>query len=73
MKRKKTITLDDYLLANRKASREEEIALYRHPLQQRRVHKSKKVYDRNKTKAGDRDLPFLLALIDVAKKRTPAV
>ncbi|MCQ2607538.1 MAG: hypothetical protein MJ197_02475 [Bacteroidales bacterium] len=60
MKRKQTITKEDYLRANRKASREMEISMFGHPLQHQRIHKSKKVYDRNKLKAGDKNLPFLL-------------
>ena len=59
MKRKNTITQEDYLRANRKASREEEIFRYGHPLCHKRIFKSKKVYDRKRVKAGDRNLPFL--------------
>ncbi|MDP3452335.1 MAG: hypothetical protein Q8R90_05215 [Bacteroidales bacterium] len=49
MKKKKlTITEADYLLANRRASREEEIEAHGHPVRSRTmVHRSKKVYDRN--------------------------
>lgn len=54
-----SITLDDYLRANRKASREEEIAAYGHPICHKRVFKSKKVYDRKRSKAGNKDLPYL--------------
>lgn len=49
---KKRITEQDYLKAHRKASREEEIARHGHPVGQSRVHRSKKAYDRKKTKAG---------------------
>jgi len=58
-KKKMRITQDDYIKANRKASREAEIAAYGHPLCHKRVFKSKKVYDRKRIKA-DRtnDLPF---------------
>ncbi len=49
---KKKITEQDYVKAHRKASREEEIALHGHPLPRKRVHKSKKQYDRKKIKAG---------------------
>lgn len=59
MKRKDKITQEDYLRANRKASREEEISRYGHPLCHKRIYKSKKVYDRKRIKAGDRNLPFL--------------
>ena len=50
MRRKKLrITEMDYLKANRRASRQEEIASHGHPIQGRAmIHKSKKVYDRNR-------------------------
>lgn len=52
MKRKNLrITEKDYLKANRKASRQEEIESHGHPVQRRSmIHKSKKVYDRNRMK-----------------------
>lgn len=51
MKTKKTIgTLDDYIKANRKASREEELRLHSIPVRITHIHKSKKHYDRNKFK-----------------------
>ena len=52
MKQKKLrITEADYLKANRKASRQEEIESHGHPVQGRAmIHKSKKVYDRNRMK-----------------------
>lgn len=56
MKKKKTpknfrITLDDYMLANRKAAREEEIASHGRPVSSRTMlHKSRKVYDRKRLK-----------------------
>ena len=52
MKRKKSrITEVDYLKANRRASRQEEIDSHGHPVQGRAmIHKSKKVYDRNRMK-----------------------
>lgn len=55
--KKKRITEQDYIKANRKASREEEIAAHGHPLPKTRVHKSGKIYDRNKAKAGLKSLP----------------
>ena len=59
-RKKMRITQDDYIKANRKASREAEIAAYGHPICHKRVHKSKKIYDRKRIKAGrDGDLPFL--------------
>ena len=45
---KKRITQDDYIKANRKASREAEIEMYGHPICHKRVHQSKKVYNRRK-------------------------
>ena len=52
MRRKKLrITEADYLKANRKASRQEEIESHGHPVQGRAmIHKAKKVYDRNRIK-----------------------
>lgn len=57
---KKRITQDDYIKANRKASREAEIESYGHPICHKRVHQSKKVYNRKKMKAGDKALPFFV-------------
>ena len=54
---KKKITEGDYIKANRKASREEEIERHGRPLAHNHVHKSKKAYDRKKLKAGLKDLP----------------
>lgn len=65
MKNKKLrITEKDFLLANRRASRAEEIEKYGKQISMRSItHKSKKVYDRNRQKkAGIRyydDLPLL--------------
>ena len=52
MKQKRLrITEADYLKANRKASRQEEIESHGHPVHGRAmIHKSKKVYDRNRMK-----------------------
>ena len=52
MKRKKLrITEVDYLKANRRSSRQEEIESHGHPVQGRTmIHKSKTVYDRNRMK-----------------------
>lgn len=58
---KKRITQDDYIKANRKASREAEIENYGHPICYKRVHQSKKVYNRKKIKAGDKVLPFSIS------------
>lgn len=60
MKRK--ITQDDYIKANRKGSREAEIEAYGHPICYKRVHQSKKVYNRKKMKAGDKSLPHFFIL-----------
>lgn len=54
----KNKTLNLYLKANRKASREVEIEAFGHPLPKHKVHKSKKIYNRKKNKAGRNDLPF---------------
>lgn len=65
MKNKKLrITEKDFLLANRRASRAEEIEKYGKQISMRSItHKSKKVYDRNRPKkAGIKyydDLPLL--------------
>ena len=49
--KKLRITEADYLKANRRASRQEEIESHGHPVQGRAmIHKSKKVYDRNRIK-----------------------
>lgn len=45
---KKRITQDDYIKANRKASREAEIREHGHPICYKRVHETKKVYNRKK-------------------------
>lgn len=56
MERKKTqrklrITLDDLMLANRKAAREEEIREHGRPVSSRTIlHKSRKIYDRKRLK-----------------------
>ena len=52
MKQKKLkITLEDFILANHRASRMEEIERHGRQVQSRRmVHKSKKTYDRNRLK-----------------------
>ncbi|WP_307996740.1 hypothetical protein [uncultured Bacteroides sp.] len=58
---KKRITQDDYIKANRKASREAEIEMYGHPICHKRVHQSKKVYNRKKIKAANKELPYFLS------------
>lgn len=64
--KKHKITEQDYLKAHRRASREEEIALYGKPVRLRAVHKSKKAYDRKREKAGLRNLPFSFLLRGVS-------
>ena len=65
-KKKFRITEKDFLLANRKASREEEIAQYGKQILFRTLNqKSKKVYDRKRLKkAGinSDDLPFYFSV-----------
>lgn len=61
MKKKgiKKITLQDIIRINRKLSREEEIAQHGHPILHRKVHASKKVYNRKKKKADlHQELPY---------------
>ena len=61
---KKQITRDDYIKANRKASREEEIQAHGHPICYKRVHVSKKVYNRKRDKAdARRHLPYLYIVV----------
>ena len=59
---KKRITQDDYIKANRKASREAEIEMHGHPICHKRVHQSKKVYNRKKIKAANKELPYFFVL-----------
>ena len=59
---KKRITQDDYVKANRKASREAEIEMYGHPIcHQTSAPVKKKVYNRRKIKAADKKLPYFLS------------
>ena len=48
---KMRITREDYVKANRKASREEELAAHGRPVRIGGVHQSKKVYNRKRSKA----------------------
>lgn len=57
---KERITQSDYVKANRRASRSEEIAAHGRPVGFRRVHESKKRYNRKKMKAGLNSLPDFL-------------
>ncbi len=58
------ITQEDYLKANRKASRQEEIECHGHQVRGRAmIHRSKKVYDRKRMKRAaikNDDSPFLV-------------
>lgn len=49
-KRKKTDALTEYIKANRKGSREAEIALYGHPITYTKVAENKKKYKRCRDK-----------------------
>lgn len=65
--KKHRITQQDYLKTHRKASREEEIARHGKPVQQRQaVHRSEKIYNRKRAKAGIRLLPFSLPVARAA-------
>lgn len=56
------ITREDYVKANRIASREEEIKAHGRPVRIGGVHKSKKVYDRKRSKAEmKKALPYFFA------------
>ena len=58
---------EDYLKANRKLSREEEIKTHGRPVRIGGVHKSKKVYDRKRSKAEmKKALPYFLLVIQLA-------
>lgn len=62
MKSKFKITSGDYIRANRKAAREEELAQHLRPVTFRSIHKSKKLYDRKKSKADlNKGLPYLFS------------
>ena len=70
MMKKMKITQMDYIKANRKASRDEEIAEHGWPSRQHAIHKSKKVYDRKRMKAGLKDLPFHLSIARKTRETT---
>jgi hypothetical protein len=58
--KKRTFTQRDYIKANRRASRLEEIENHTRPVSIAGVHKSKKVYDRKRGKAEmKKALPYL--------------
>ena len=56
--KKLRITEADFMLANRRAARLEEIAEHGRPVSFRKaIHKSKKVYDRKRLKRAGENLP----------------
>jgi hypothetical protein len=56
--KKRRITEKDYIKAIRRASRQAEIELHGKPVGGQRVHRSKKLYSRKKSKADlSKDLP----------------
>lgn len=57
---KTRITLKDYITANRKVSREMEIAEHTHTIPHHNIHKSKKLYNRKAYKTGRNDLSFFI-------------
>ena len=59
---KKRVTEQDYVKACRKGSREAEIELHGRPVHVRKIHRSKKAYDRKKMKAGLKRLPYFFAV-----------
>ena len=60
MSKKMQFDREDYLKVNRKLSREEEIKTHGRPVRIGGVHKSKKVYDRKRSKAEMNLLIFIL-------------
>lgn len=69
MKNKFKITRADYLKAMRKARREEEIREHLHPVNINRVHTSRKVYNRKRSKADlNKDLPYFLYKIPLLQE-----
>ena len=60
MSKKMQFDREDYLKVNRKLSREEEIKTHGRPVRIGGVHKSKKVYDRKRSKAERLCLIFYL-------------
>ena len=73
MSKKVQFDREDYLKANRKLSREEEIKTHGRPVRINRpicfsrIHKSKKVYDRKRSKAEmKKALPYFLLVIQLS-------
>ena len=66
MSKKMQFDREDYLKVNRKLSREEEIKTHGRPVRIGGVHKSKKVYDRKRSKAEmKKALPYFLLVIQL--------
>ena len=63
MSKKVQFDREDYLKANRKLSREEEIKTHGRPVRIGGVHKSKKVYDRKRSKAEMKRLCLIFYLL----------
>ena len=63
MSKKMQFDREDYLKANRKLSREEEIKTHGRPVRIGGVHKSKKVYDRKRSKAEMKRLCLIFYLL----------
>ncbi len=53
----------DYIKASRRGSREAEIERHGHPVSFKRVHVSRKIYNRKKNKADERRRPYFLYAI----------
>lgn len=71
--KKLRITEKDFLLANRRAARMEEIEAHGRPVSYRKaIHKSKKVYDRKavKRQASGDDLPLSLTSVSPSARVT---
>lgn len=66
MKTKKDNQLADYIKASRRGSREAEIENHGRPVSHNRVHVSKKVYNRKRTKADDKGrLPYFFVVSQI--------
>lgn len=67
--KKLKITQQDYIKANRKASREEEIAMHGKPIRWQSAQASKKTYNRKRDKAGIKSLPFYIPTFKYESRR----
>ena len=66
MSKKMQFDREDYLKANRKLSREEEIKTHGRPVRIGGVHKSKKVYRKRSKAEMKKALPYFLLVIQLA-------